>query len=140
MDENEVIKHLIKYLQSNGWEIVSHVLAGQRGVDVVAIDVSGQRWHIEAKGGTSSNPLSARYGQPYTQAQVFDVTSKGLMQCLHRIAEDDSIRVALAYPDGRYFRRYIDPIKPSLSEIGISLFCIQENTRVQEMIVASRKK
>lgn len=131
MDENEVIKHLIVHLTSNGWSIESYVEAGRQGIDVVAKDSVGKKWYIEAKGGTSSDPSSNRYGKPYTRSQVFDVTSKGLMQCFHHLATHSDVRVGFVYPDGRHFRDYIDPIKPMLNKIGLSLFCVNEDVSVE---------
>jgi hypothetical protein len=132
MDENEVIEHLCNYLETQGWHITSRVAAGDRGIDVVAIHPNRGRFFIEAKGGTSSRPGSSRHGKPYTKTQVFDVTSKGLMQCLHHIAANkNQVHVAFAYPDDKYFSDYIDPIKPLLNILGLNLFCIKNNGSVE---------
>jgi hypothetical protein len=132
MDENEVIKKLVTHLKNQGWEIINFVPAGERGIDVEVKDQSGQLWYIEAKGGTSSNPRSNRYGLPYTRSQVFDVTSKGLMQCFHHLANHKDIKIGFVYPDGHHFRDYMNPIKPMLSSIGLNLFCVLENGAVKE--------
>jgi len=133
MDENEVIQNLLAHLNKRGWEIISYVLAGERGIDVVVKDQETQLWYIEAKGGTSSSPSSSRYGKPYTKSQVFDVTSKGLMQCFHHMAKhEEKIKIGFVYPDGKYFREYMNPIKPMLSSIGLNLFCVLEDGTVKE--------
>jgi len=140
MDENEVIEHLCTYLESQGWCITSRVAAGDRGIDVVAIHPNKERFFIEAKGGTSSRPGSSRHGKPYTKTQVFDVTSKGLMQCLHHIAANkNQVRVAFAYPDGKSFSDYIDPIKPLLNILGLNLFCVKKNGTVEIIASETRK-
>ncbi|MBK1856580.1 hypothetical protein JO972_16540 [Verrucomicrobiaceae bacterium 5K15] len=135
MDENQVIENLLTHLKNNGWDIISFVPAGIRGIDVVTCDKHNRKWYIEAKGGTSSNPNSSRYGKPYTKSQVFDVTSKGLMQCFHHIANnDEDINVGFAYPGVRYFGDYMDPIKPMLRSIGVTLFCVNEDSTVTESL------
>lgn len=133
MDENEVIAHLCRYLTGKGWTISSSVAAGAPGIDIIAKDTDGTVVYIEAKGGTSSNPGSNRYGKPYTQTQVFDVTSKGVMQCLHHIANEGStVRVAFAFPAGRFFDRYMKPIRPLLLQVGLSLFQVNADGSVTE--------
>ena len=133
MDENEVIDKLCKHLKSKGWHVDSYVAAGVRGIDVVAKNPLGQIFHIEAKGGTSSDPKSARYGSPFTKSQVFDVTSKGLMQCFHHIAKNDpKTRTAFVYPSGKYFAQYIDPILPLLQSAGLCLFRVNANNTIDE--------
>jgi len=132
LDENKVIEYLCIFLENSGWSIQSRVAAGVRGIDVIALNPNGKTVYIEAKGGTSSSSSSSRYGSPYTQTQVFDVTSKGLMQSFHHLASSSkNVEVGFAYPDGKYFRKYMDPIKPMLASIGLTLFCVKDDKSVE---------
>jgi hypothetical protein len=98
----------------------------QRGVDIVALDQeTGQQFFIEAKGNTSSRKGSKRFGQPYTQSQVFDRVAKGVFTCLRLRAEypdRDDTHVVLAVPDGTRFRAYLTPVLQSLQEAGIEVW------------------
>ena len=69
LTEDAVIGSLCEYLVADGWEIVSRAMPDQRGTDVVATR-DGVRLEVEAKGAGSSKPHTARYGQPFNQAQV----------------------------------------------------------------------
>lgn len=135
MDENEVIENLCKHLERKGWSILNRVRAGAPGVDIVAERIDGTKFFIEAKGGTSSRQGSRRHGKPYTQSQVFDVTSKGLMQCFHHIAsQSNNVSVGFAYPDGKFFRKYLEPIMVLMASIGVWFFCVKEDGTVKESI------
>ena len=133
MDENKVIDCLCIYLVSKGWKIVSRVVAGCPGIDIVAVAPSGKTFYVEAK-GNSSRSGSPRFGRAYTDTQVFDVTSKGLMQSFHHIVKDGpTVGVAFAYPAGKYFSKYIDPIVPLLKNIGLTLFRVNEDGTVDDI-------
>jgi hypothetical protein len=133
MDENDVIECIRKHLEEGAWKIEQAIRAGEPGIDVIARSSVGHRFLIEAKGGTSSRPGSNRHGKPYTKTQVFDVCSKGLMQCLHHVArkKPDEL-IGFAYPRGRYFSDYMDPIADLIHGIGIVLFIVESDGRVTE--------
>lgn len=131
MDENEVIEKCCIYLESRGWKIKSKVAAGNRGVDIIVADPTSVIYYIEAKGGTSSQINSPKYGEPYNKTKVFDVTSKGLMQCFHHLAKEPDVKVGFTYPAGKYFSCYMDPIKPVLTGVGLTLFCVHADGSVE---------
>lgn len=134
MDENEVINILCEYLREQGWEILQAITAGARGIDVIAIRNDGLRFLIEAKGGTSSTIGSSRYGKAYTKSQVFDVTSKGLMQCFQNsVRRKENDLIGFACPSGKYFDDYILPIKELIGSLGITIFMVSTGKNVIEL-------
>ena len=71
LTENEVVDALVKHFSDRGFAIEGQCSTLETGVDVVAWDSrAGVRWRVEAKGGTSSKPGTARYGKPFTRNQV----------------------------------------------------------------------
>ncbi|MFA5687776.1 MAG: hypothetical protein WC959_01280 [Kiritimatiellales bacterium] len=131
MDENETIEKLCDFLIKQGWKIKSKVLAGERGIDVEAIDPNNKLFLIEAKGSTSSKKGSSRFGKPYKKTQVFDVASKGLMLCFHHLMKKSSCDIGFVYPANKHFSFYIDPLVPMLTSIGLTLFCVHANGHVE---------
>lgn len=138
LDENEVINYLSKHLEQNGYKILQKLNTTQQGIDLIAICYSSnKKLLIEAKGGTSSRQGSNRYGKPYTQTQVFDRVSKGFFtaaQLLSSHEKLDSVNVGLALPDERYFLKYLQEIKPILSQLGILVFIVKNNGSVYQFI------
>ena len=134
MDENQVVKCVCGYLNGRGYTVEQQLLTTQQGVDIVARhDSSGRRLYIEAKGGTSSVSGSARFGNPYTQSQVFDRVAKGVFTALElrsRYPDRAVAEVALAVPDSRHFRRYLGPVLQQLRDAGIEVLFVAEDESV----------
>jgi hypothetical protein len=132
LDENAVVNSLCSHLESSGYGILKRCKTTEKGVDIVALDSQSRRiLKIEAKGGTSSVENSNRFGQPYTQTQVFDRVSKGVFTALqlHASREEDE-DAALAVPNTRWFRYYLDPVRSTLESFGIKVFLVNEDGTV----------
>lgn len=128
MDENDVIDLVCARLVSQGYEITQRLTTVERGVDVIARNRTNEhRYFVEAKGGTSSREGSNRFGNPYTQSQVFDRVAKGVFTCLElRAKHPDRERnhILLALPDARWFRSYMTAVIAQLRDAGIDVWFI----------------
>jgi len=104
----------------------------REGVDIVARDSQSRRiLKIEAKGGTSSVESSNRFGQPYTQTQVFDRVSKGVFTALQfHASRKENEDAALAVPNTKWFRYYLDPVRSTLESFGIKVFLVNDDGTV----------
>ncbi|MBT9137000.1 MAG: hypothetical protein DDT34_02086 [Firmicutes bacterium] len=126
MDENAVVSAVCAHLESQGFRIAERRGTSERGIDVVAQHVQRQeRVLVEAKGATSSQSSSARFGKPYLPAQIFDRVAKGVFTCLQLRAQNpdrEATRVLLALPEGRLFRRYAKPITELLASTGVEVW------------------
>jgi Holliday junction resolvase-like predicted endonuclease len=135
MDENHVIDAVCHYLRESGYEISQRLHTTQQGVDIVAKNrTSNLTLQIEAKGGTSSQVGSARFGKPYTSSQVFDRVAKGFYTVCQMLSEAKSSnsRVALAVPDTYLFRKYLSAIKPIVRNLGVGVLLVSESRKVSE--------
>ena len=79
--ENDVVDHLIKSLEVDGYIIKQALYDKQRGIDVIA-EKQGSVLYIEVKGATSGDQTSRRYGKPFHSGQVFDMLSKVIFKAL----------------------------------------------------------
>lgn len=126
MDENEVVDSVCLRLKDMGFTIKKRCTTTDRGIDVVAESPNGgERYLVEAKGGTSSREGSARFGKPYTQSQVFDRVANGVFTCLEMRAGNPSCRnthVVLAVPDQSRFHIYLGPVLEQLRVAGIEVW------------------
>ena len=84
---------------------------------------------VEAKGGTSSRLGSPRFGQPYTQSQVFDRVAKGVFTCLElRARHPDRLnsQVILAVPEAPWFRHYLNPLAAQIELAGVEVWFVTD--------------
>jgi hypothetical protein len=138
MDENEVIRAVCAHLEREGWSIQQRLHTTERGVDVIAFH-SGLECHlyVEAKGGTSSSPGSARFGKPYTHTQVFDRVAKGVFTGLWLLQQSRAkprAAVALAFPDSSWFRKYLVSVSEPLSAAGLGVFLVTATGSVSVLL------
>ena len=129
MDENAVVKATCKYLKEQGYTILSSCTTNQRGVDIIAENlVTGYQMLVEAKGNTSSKEGSKRFGQPYTNSQVFSHASKGVFACIRLRAKHSdrtTHKVMLAVPDSTLYNKYLDKsVIKDLESAGIDVLFI----------------
>ena len=133
MNENAVISSVCSRLESLGCEIDHWCTTKERGIDVIAHNLSnGHKFFIEAKGGTSSREGSARFGRIYSQSQIFDRVAKGVFTCLELRAKypnRENEHVILAIPDTQSFRAYLKPVLLQLKDAGIDVWFEQSVTQ-----------
>jgi Holliday junction resolvase-like predicted endonuclease len=132
LDENDVVDAVCTHLQSLGYGILHRCTTNDRGIDIVAKHPSKPgKLMVEAKGGKSSKPRSPRYGQDYRKAEVFDRVAKGFYTAANMHASrKEGDQAALAYPDTHWFREYLLPLKPLLTELGITVYMVDQNRSV----------
>src|SRR2546429_6706221 len=98
LTEDAVINLLCEHLAADGWKIVSRAMPNQRGTDVVATRAC-VRLEVEAKGTGSSKAHTARFGQPFNQAQARVHVGETLLKALAVVAAGKA-QAAVAFPDG----------------------------------------
>jgi Holliday junction resolvase-like predicted endonuclease len=133
-DENDVVEAVCLYLAQQGFVINERRHTTQRGIDIKATHPhSGKTLYVEAKGGTSSRCGSARYGEPYTKSQIFDRTAKGVYTLLqiHGKSTSTSSDFALAVPDTKWFREYLNPIKNTVQKLRLQVLLVDEDKNVR---------
>lgn len=130
LNENEVVEALCCHLKAQGYDILQKCSVKQRGIDIIAKHPEGRgRLLIEAKGGAAANPGTARYGKDFDRNQVFDRVAKGFFTaaCMEQKSGDV---VALAFPDSRLFREYLDKLRSSTEKLGITIYLVQPDCSV----------
>jgi hypothetical protein len=133
LTENEVISAVCDHLAANGFKIVRTAKTTERGIDIVAQRPNGSgRLLIEAKGETSADPRTKRFGQPFKSEQirvhVAEALYAGVRSHVESSRNGDS--VALAFPNTDLHRRYWKPIKPILDLLKITTYFVQQDRSV----------
>jgi hypothetical protein len=133
LDENQVIEGVCAFLKEKGYGIKSKCSTIERGIDICAENLTtGRTLYLEAKGATSSFEKSNRFGKPYTESQVYDRVSKGfyaVFRMKSMVRREASF--ALAVPDSKLFRKYLEPIKQVFEDAAIGVFVVSSQRGVR---------
>jgi hypothetical protein len=129
LTEDEVVDAVCEWLRADGYVITQQLLATQRGFDIVARK-DGVDLVVEAKGAGSSKSHTARHGREFDSGQVFSHVAKAVLKAL-RVESQGTFRGAIALPDNAAHRREIDQISTALTQVGITVFWVDEQRRVR---------
>lgn len=127
LTESEVVKAVCGFLENNGFQVRQALCETERGVDILAISLNGQRQvSIEAKGETSSKPSTNRYGKAFNGGQVLDHVSKALY-CAARDCSSSLAGIALPKAARKVRKR----ILPALRTLQIEVFWVLPDSKVE---------
>ena len=130
LGEMEVIEAVLKYLKTNRFEI-NHVVeyTAEHGTDIVATSPIHKRTiKIEAKGQTSSDKNSKRFGKEFNTKQKEDHLGRALLKCLGYV--DEGFAAGIAIPDDDYDKSLVDRIKKSLGILDLVVFFVSRRFKV----------
>jgi hypothetical protein len=133
LDENDVIDRVCTFLTARGFEITKRLRTTERGVDIVArFPQNGPELWVEAKGGTSADPRSPRYGLGFDSAQRKDHFSVAVYSALRHLSlsEGGPDRVGIALPD-EHRSAVVQPVLPILQRLGILVFLVAADGSVE---------
>lgn len=129
--EDEVIQHLINYLEHNGWEIKGCCFGRQRGIDIEASQ-NGSTLIVEAKGARASDSAPHKRREFFDGRQIKTHFGKAIVQILEKQNEFRDAQFAIAHPDDPDIRKAIGQLIPTLRKINIKHFWVTNDGRVTE--------
>ncbi len=128
LTENEIIEAVAQFLIGKGYAIEHVSTTLQQGDDIIAYhSQTGIRLYIEAKGETSAQSASARYGKPFNRNQVLSHVSRAFYRAAtmrQKDTPDEWRRVAIALPANALHKEYIAAIQAALARLEIALFWV----------------
>jgi|SRR5207249_2350121 len=130
LEEMEVIDAVRIYLETKSFEINRVVSATtEHGTDIVATSPRGKQIiKIEAKGQTSSDESSKRFGKEFNKNQKEDHLGRALLKCLGYL--DGGFAAGIALPEDDDNRGLVDGIRRSLGRLGLVVFLVSKNKGV----------
>jgi hypothetical protein len=134
LTENDVIFILSNYLSSQGYDIISALNTGEKGIDLIA-ENSEHRLYIEAKGETSSKEHTARFGSSFNTNQIKSHVSRALlaaMMVLDETANNPKVIAGIALPDNFGHRSLVNKILKPVSVLGIKIFWVSSEGVVEQ--------
>lgn len=137
--EDDVVDAVCTTIRRSGYEIVQRLRTKQKGDDIIAVrtrDGDVVKLIIEAKGETSSNENSNRYGKAFDSSQVRDHVASAVyraIQILCRPTDDDGQEVlaGLAFPKTMLHQTAVDSVLPVLRRLGIMVFWVDGDHSVE---------
>jgi hypothetical protein len=131
LNENHIIEAVERAFSERGYGIASKCDTKQRGIDLHVQNDSGDEWFIEAKGGTSADANSSRFGQPFNGAQVSVHVAKAIYQAMSMRSKHEKAGVAIALPDDQYHRKEIEAVGKCLERLNIVVIWVKNMGRVE---------
>jgi len=133
LTENDVVEAVCIKLEYMGFEIKQRLHTKQRGIDIIAYK-DGYTLMIEAKGETSSDKSSNRFGQPFSQSQIKNHVGKTLLAAFKLMSKyHDSARygVGIALPDNSGHRKEVEQVRYVLKKLGLFIFWVNRSFEVE---------
>jgi hypothetical protein len=128
--EDDVVEAVCGYLTRSGYRIVNRCTTKQRGTDIVAEHLSSKSiLRVEAKGETSNDSASKRFGKPFDNAQVHSHVADAFHAAAAMLDSDGS-RVAMAFPDTALHRRHVGRIGEAIRRLEVAVFWVGANRGV----------
>jgi len=126
----EVIEAVRNYLETKGFKINRVVKdTTEHGTDIVATSPRQKMIiKIEAKGQTSSNRSSKRFGKEFDKKQKEDHLGRALLKCLGYL--DGGFAAGMALSGDDYNKSLVDGIKKSLRMLGLVVLLVSKNNGV----------
>jgi len=120
LNENEVVAHACCALRRARWSIIQAATTRDHGVDIIA-ERHGTRLYVEAKGVTSANQSSNRFGAVQTSSQIFIQVAAALLKTAELRSMYPDAQVGIAAPEHGAMRRRLGGITSVLlgARIGV---------------------
>lgn len=131
--ESKVVESVCNYLEEQGYAILQKAEIKQHGYDIVAKKDKIQLY-IEAKGETSSDNSSKRYGKVFNVGQVRTHVAMALYKSVEALSINIygyKIRAGMALPDNEDHHAFINKIKPSLEKLELIVFWVDSEGNVE---------
>lgn len=127
--EDDVVEAVARFFENRGWAVESRVTAREHGDDLVLVK-PGRRLLVEAKGETSSNPRSSRFGLEFTSSQVGTHVGVAILRALRWVSAGD-VDAAIAVPDNERHRVRVGEVNAAIQRAGIGVLWVGQDRQVR---------
>jgi Holliday junction resolvase-like predicted endonuclease len=130
--ESQVSSAIVKFLKTEGYQIIQQLKSTQQGIDIVA-DNGDEILCVEVKGETSELKTSERYGKAFDANQVVSHVSRAIYASLKdndRQLYGSKTKVAMAFPGTDEFLKRVRAVSGSLRKLDIKVFIVSADLNV----------
>ena len=133
--ENEIVEAMVSFFKKKRFSVSQSRSTNQKGVDIIAKSPRGITYYIEAKGGTSSKPNTARYGRPFSKNQANTHISVAITKCFQKLQESSNkCIVGIALPKDENHLSIIKSIVKPLQKTKLKVYFINKDKKVKKYI------
>jgi hypothetical protein len=133
--ENEVVEAMVSFFKKKRFYISQSLSTNQKGVDIIAESPEGITYFIEAKGGTSSKPNTARHGKPFDKKQAYTHISVAITKCFQKLQESSNKCIAgIALPKDENHVSIIKSIEEPLRKTELKVYLVNQDKKIEEYI------
>jgi Holliday junction resolvase-like predicted endonuclease len=130
LNEGEVIDAVCQCLEQSGYRILTRCTVKQQGIDIVAEHVASKAvLRVEAKGETSTNQASKRFGHAFSSAQVRTHVAEAFYAAAAML-DPTGPRVAVALPETSIHRKQIEQIAGAMRALNVAVFWVAPDRTV----------
>src|SRR5690242_15489365 len=123
LTENHIVDAVCRHLEAHGYRTLQRLTTIERGCDIIAEKIGASvELRIEAKGETSDRSSSARYGKPFSTAQVRDHVAKAFYAAACLLDGTDgsrTVRAGFALPDTPTHRARVAQVQAAITTLGL---------------------
>jgi hypothetical protein len=137
LEKADVIDAVSFDLLKKGYVIVRKSPTGEHDTDLVARHPETKaRILISASGAARSKAGRGKLEESYLEARVFRCVTKSIYSAMKVHGADrfdPGDRIALAFPDTPTCHKYLSAEKPILDSLGITVFLVSEDKKVETL-------
>lgn len=141
--QSDIVEAVRKYIEANGYKIDESATTASKGYDLIAFMENGEKpikLMLKARGATSARIGSKKYGKPFDRSQIAIHVAEVFYKAAEALSMKNSsclICAALALPKNKDHEDYIFKIRPILSKLGVVVFFVDENRKVEEVLLSN---
>lgn len=129
LTEDETVKYLLKYLESQEWKIISYCLGQKRGYDIVA-ERENERIIVEVKGAKANDYSPTKRRKYFDSGQIKDHLGKAIVKSMETQNSFPNYKIGIAHPDDPYIRKTIGNLIKNVNKLGIIHFWVKSKGKV----------
>ena len=129
LTEDETVELLIKYLENDGYNIISFCTGHKRGTDIVG-EKNHRKLLVEVKGARANHNSKIKKRPYFDSGQIKDHFGKAIVKVLELKSDNENCDVAIAHPDDESIKKHLDKSIKQLKKLEIIHFWVSKNGNV----------
>jgi hypothetical protein len=129
LTEDETVELLMKFLQSDGYEILDYCKGHKRGIDITA-EKDSKKLLIEVKGARANHDSKIKKRPYFNSGQIKDHFGKAIIKSLEVKTDYPRSTIAIAHPNDEMIKKYIKKSVKHLKDLEIIHFWVSKDGNV----------
>tara|TARA_B110000046_G_scaffold144838_1_gene151957 strand:- start:150 stop:569 length:420 start_codon:yes stop_codon:yes gene_type:complete len=131
LTEDETVELLMKFLKSDGYEILDYCKGHKRGIDITA-EKNSRKLLIEVKGARANHNSKIKKRPYFDSGQIKDHFGKAIIKSLELKTDYPESDIAIAHPDDDMIREHIKKSVKHLKNFEIIHFWVSKDGSVKK--------